>query len=220
MLPPQEVKRIGVPAGLPIDLKQALALLLGLRPFGVLSRMASSSLAPVAPASQPLLELHIVRHGETTANRAGIIQGQSLDPAFKLTELGESQAHAAGESWRGQQWWRVVASDLPRARQTAEIILSHRESAPEPSLQLEPLLRECAVGARTGKRIGVKESAARQEILQQDPSAVIPPHETAEDMAARARVFLQNLTHEAVESRVVAARVLVVRYQTHPHTPD
>ncbi len=43
-------------------------------------------------AEEHLLRLVIVRHGETTANAADIIQGQSLDPSFRLTELGRAQA--------------------------------------------------------------------------------------------------------------------------------
>ena len=45
-------------------------------------------------AEEHLLRLVIVRHGETTANAADIIQGQSLDPSFRLTELGRAQASA------------------------------------------------------------------------------------------------------------------------------
>ena len=44
------------------------------------------------------MRLLIVRHGETTANAAGICQGQSLNPDYKLTELGMAQARAGGEA--------------------------------------------------------------------------------------------------------------------------
>ena len=40
-------------------------------------------------AARPLVTLHVVRHGETTANRSRIIQGQSDYP---LTEAGREQA--------------------------------------------------------------------------------------------------------------------------------
>lgn len=72
-----------------------------------------------AANNAPLLRLLIVRHGETTANKAGIIQGQSLDPSYKLTELGVAQAKAAGTTLDGRAFWKVVSSDLPRCKETA-----------------------------------------------------------------------------------------------------
>jgi broad specificity phosphatase PhoE len=68
-----------------------------------------------------LVRLTIVRHGETTANADGIIQGQSLDASYRLTELGVQQAKAAGQALAGKIWWKVFCSDLPRARETVGI---------------------------------------------------------------------------------------------------
>jgi len=64
------------------------------------------------------IQLTIVRHGETVANASHIIQGQSPDPSFKLTELGASQAQVVGKVLRGRTWWKVLCSDLPRTRET------------------------------------------------------------------------------------------------------
>jgi phosphohistidine phosphatase SixA len=71
-------------------------------------------------AAAPELELWIVRHGETEANRAGIVQGQSESP---LSPLGAAQARRAAAALAGRRWWRVVSSDLGRTRQTAELLL-------------------------------------------------------------------------------------------------
>jgi phosphohistidine phosphatase SixA len=65
-----------------------------------------------------LIRLIIVRHGETTANALNILQGQSLDPSYKLTEMGALQAQAVGRALREEKWWKVVCSDLPRTRET------------------------------------------------------------------------------------------------------
>ena len=66
------------------------------------------------------LEITIVRHGETDANRAGIIQGQSES---SLSPLGRSQAALAREPLRGAVWWRIISSDLGRCRQTVQLVL-------------------------------------------------------------------------------------------------
>jgi broad specificity phosphatase PhoE len=67
------------------------------------------------------VELTLVRHGQSTANRDGILQGQSDAP---LSELGRRQAAHVG-SWfaaRSMAWEAVYASPLSRARDTALII--------------------------------------------------------------------------------------------------
>jgi phosphohistidine phosphatase SixA len=68
------------------------------------------------------IQLTIVRHGETVANASHIIQGQSPDPSFKLTELGASQAQVVGKVLQGRAWWKVLCSDLPRTRETVSIL--------------------------------------------------------------------------------------------------
>src|SRR5690349_12805914 len=67
------------------------------------------------------MELTLVRHGQSTANRDGILQGQFDAP---LTELGRRQASQLG-AWfaeRGMIWDAVYCSPLSRARDTARII--------------------------------------------------------------------------------------------------
>lgn len=62
-----------------------------------------------------------LRHGESTGNVAGLLQGQSDYP---LTEKGVRQAQALAEQWRSANvifdW--VITSPLQRALQTAEIV--------------------------------------------------------------------------------------------------
>ena len=70
------------------------------------------------------MELTLVRHGQSTANRDGILQGQYDAP---LSELGRRQASQVG-AWfvqRGMAWDAVYCSPLGRARDTARIISEH-----------------------------------------------------------------------------------------------
>ncbi|KDQ61153.1 hypothetical protein JAAARDRAFT_124117 [Jaapia argillacea MUCL 33604] len=57
--------------------------------------------------------IYIVRHGETSANRQGIIQGQ-LDT--KLNEEGVEQARLVGRTLEHVEWDAAWTSDLSRAK--------------------------------------------------------------------------------------------------------
>ena len=63
------------------------------------------------------MTLILVRHGRTTANAGGLLQGHVDNP---LDELGRRQAEAIAAALGGLDDPRVVSSPLLRARQTAE----------------------------------------------------------------------------------------------------
>jgi len=75
------------------------------------------------------MDLILVRHGESSANVEGRLQGQRDYP---LTRRGRAQAHAlAVWSQRvGLSWDAAYCSPLSRAKETAEIIVQARASAP------------------------------------------------------------------------------------------
>ena len=60
--------------------------------------------------------LILIRHGQTTYNATGRMQGH-LDT--ELSELGYEQARAAARLLQDQGVSKIVASDLLRARETA-----------------------------------------------------------------------------------------------------
>ena len=61
----------------------------------------------------------LLRHGESQANRAGLLQGRADIP---LTENGQRQAERLAETWlaSGIQFNAIISSPLERARHTAE----------------------------------------------------------------------------------------------------
>lgn len=68
--------------------------------------------------------LLLVRHGETDWNADGRLQGQTDRP---LSEYGRRQARQLGEQLRNEEladrrFQAIYASDLSRARETAEIV--------------------------------------------------------------------------------------------------
>ena len=95
-----------------------------------------------------------IRHAQSTMNAAGLWQGQANPP---LSEEGRGQAHALGERLEGESLSVLVASDLRRARETAEIAGRRLGIA----TRLEPGLRELDVGDWSG--------LARDEIARRWP---------------------------------------------------
>ena len=91
-----------------------------------------------------MAQLLIVRHGESEWNALGRWQGWADPP---LSPQGEEQARAAIEPLRGQGLQAVVASDLQRARRTAEILA---EGLGLGDVHIDEGLRERNVGEFTG----------------------------------------------------------------------
>ena len=87
--------------------------------------------------------LVLVRHGETDWNRDGRIQGQTDVP---LNDRGREQARQLAEELVGSEFDAVYASDLARARETAEIVAA-RTGLP---VILDADLRELDFGAWEG----------------------------------------------------------------------
>lgn len=73
--------------------------------------------------TEPSSVYHItfLRHGESVGNAEGRYQGQA---DFPLTERGRGQARILGQRWlsENREFDAIIASPLPRARETAEII--------------------------------------------------------------------------------------------------
>lgn len=130
--------------------------------------------------------LYLVRHGETVDNARQIMQGQTQG---ELNETGLKQAKEVAEKFRMEHLDAIVASDLNRSIQTAEIIA--RPHGLE--LTITPLLRERDWGDFTGRFI---------------PSLKVEPFpdnvETMEALLARAGRFLEFIKSNFPEKKVLA----------------
>ena len=103
--------------------------------------------------------LYLVRHGETEWNKKGIVMGQKDSP---LTPEGIEQAQVIAGEFRHVNFDAVFASDLSRAKRTAEIIKLERELA----VTTSKLLRERSSGHYEGEPVaGYRE--AIQHLLEQ-----------------------------------------------------
>ena len=93
---------------------------------------------------QPVV-IHLVRHGESTWNAEGRLQGQVAD--VPLTHRGRGQARRAAAQLAGRGVDALVTSDLVRAAQTAHEVGVATGLVPVP----EPALREQALGELQGR---------------------------------------------------------------------
>lgn len=142
-----------------------------------------------------MLRILLIRHGETALNQSARFQGQSHLP---LSEAGILQAQAVARRLSGQAISQIFSSDLPRARQTAEIIAASCWSDPATvvsRLHLEPRLREIDFGAWEG--LTLQEILLRypDEIAawQADPHAAPPAGESIVQVIQRVDGWLNEL---------------------------
>jgi broad specificity phosphatase PhoE len=144
-----------------------------------------------------------VRHGESTWNELGLIQGQN-DRA-ELTDEGRDQARAVAGTLKSLGFDRLVTSDLARARQTAEIIGSELDLAPTPDI----LLRERCFGVLEGQPQEMLDSRSSGIVdgVFVDPDARPEGGESFRDVVARVGVFV-----EATRDAMDGERLLVVTH--------
>jgi broad specificity phosphatase PhoE len=151
------------------------------------------------------VELTLVRHGQSIANRDGIMQGQSDAP---LSELGRRQASQLGEWFaaRAMEWDAVYCSPLSRARDTARIITDRLGRA----APLEnPDLLEVHAGemqGKTGPVLRVEHASFYARGLDGLGDYSEFGGESYEAVQTRARRFLAMLTdrHGRASERVLA----------------
>ena len=101
----------------------------------ILLLLTPPSYAAMPAGARPLiLRLHMVRHGETEANKANYVLGQRESP---LTTKGINQAAALGTFLGGdgrrqrQTFWKAYASDYDRTLKTARLILGSADEGEE-----------------------------------------------------------------------------------------
>ncbi|NQT38382.1 MAG: histidine phosphatase family protein [Planctomycetes bacterium] len=133
--------------------------------------------------------VYLIRHGESTYNADGRIQGQSDPP---LSELGLQQARAVAAAMTRMPIELVVASPLRRAMQTAELVA-------EPlglPIRVDDRLMEVHVGVFQDKLRADLETLFPEELrrwLSGDPDFIIPGGESRRQLARRGRAAIDDL---------------------------
>ena len=95
--------------------------------------------------SETQFKITFLRHGESTGNADGVIQGQADLP---LTPRGQQQAQRLARLWAQQniRFDQVICSPLKRARETAEIVAA----ALNTPIQFDPIWMERSFGSLEG----------------------------------------------------------------------
>lgn len=165
---------------------------------------APASNAPGSSAPQPRrphTELVLIRHGVTAWNRERRFQGQ-ID--IGLDEEGLAQAALTGRRLAAWQVDAVYASDLTRARQTAEPIAAARRLP----MRIEPRLRERHYGSfegRTHEELERLQADAWRRWRQREPDFALPGGgESLRAFHARVAAALGDLARAHPGQTVVA----------------
>lgn len=162
-------------------------------------------LALATPAFAREGSLVIVRHGESTWNRAGRFSGWTDVP---LTRRGRAQARAAARSLGDLRFDRAFASDLGRAVETGKLILQGRGQATLP-ITRRPSLRERNYGDLQGMRHDAADAAygaARVSRWRRFWTSRPPNGESLRDTSRRA---VRTLTDEILPAVRAGEHVLV-----------
>jgi 2,3-bisphosphoglycerate-dependent phosphoglycerate mutase len=125
--------------------------------------------------------LYCVRHGESTHNAAGRIQGQADIP---LSDFGRRQSQAVAEALAAQGIDVIYSSPLCRALETAEIVARHLKLG----VRTDARLMEINAGIfqnRLRAEIGERYPAEFARWVAGDPDFVIPGGESRNDLIRR-----------------------------------
>ncbi|EOI3546904.1 2,3-diphosphoglycerate-dependent phosphoglycerate mutase GpmB [Cronobacter dublinensis] len=128
-----------------------------------------------------MLQVYLVRHGETQWNAERRIQGQSDSP---LTEKGEHQAMQVAQRAKALGITHIISSDLGRTRRTAEIIAQGCGC----HVILDARLRELDMGILERRHLDTltdEEEGWRRQLVNGTPDGRIPQGESMQEVSDR-----------------------------------
>jgi len=140
------------------------------------------------------MQFYLVRHGESEANIAGYINDDPTKPVA-LTGKGRAQAATAATALRGVLFTHAYASQFPRARETAAIILAGREL---------PLVIDARLNERHSGLDGQPVEVSN-DLVRPDPVRIKPVKgESFLEQMARLKGFLDEFAQCQPEGVVLA----------------
>ncbi|MDI7493783.1 2,3-diphosphoglycerate-dependent phosphoglycerate mutase GpmB [Cronobacter dublinensis] len=128
-----------------------------------------------------MLQVYLVRHGETQWNAERRIQGQSDSP---LTEKGEHQAMQVAQRAKALGITHIISSDLGRTRRTAEIIAQGCGC----DVILDARLRELDMGILERRHLDTltdEEEGWRRQLVNGTLDGRIPQGESMQEVSDR-----------------------------------
>jgi broad specificity phosphatase PhoE len=140
------------------------------------------------------MKIFLIRHGESEGNLINEIN-DNPNRIVNLTSRGRAQAEAASSRLSGMSFIGAYASEFPRARQTAEILLQNRGI----QLQIDARLNE--------RRSGMDGLPAHtfNDLIRSNPLRIKPPlGESFLEQMERLRNFLDETASLYPEGAVLA----------------
>jgi len=129
------------------------------------------------------MKITLVRHGESAANVAGIINDDPARPV-NLTERGRAQAETASNALRAVRYTQAYVSEFPRAQQTAEILLRQHDC---------PLHIDARINERKTGMDGLPVKAFHDRV-RPDPLRIKPEQgESFMEQMERLRSFMDEI---------------------------
>lgn len=129
--------------------------------------------------------IYLVRHGQTDWNKQGLYQGHTNVP---LNKLGLKQAKAVAEVLKPIHFDSIIASDLDRARITAEYIYEGRNVAFKTDKRLQEI------------NFGEWEGLTYNQINERWPNGIFTMYRSPEKLS-----LPQGETFEQVQTRAWSA---------------
>lgn len=146
-----------------------------------------------------MLKILFTRHGQTTRNVDGIIQGNDHGD---LHEKGIEQIKKLAERLETEKIDLIFSSDSPRCKVTAEEVAKKRVIP----IEYTTLLRE----KENGDWVGKNHKEVNWDELEGDFETKKTPHgENLIEVRERARLFMENLLNQYKDTRLT---ILVVSH--------
>ncbi|KAJ1860022.1 hypothetical protein LPJ73_001567 [Coemansia sp. RSA 2703] len=145
------------------------------------------------------IDLILARHGETSANAQGIMQGSLVN--LPLNDLGRRQASALAEGMKDRNVDWIVTSKLDRAIETARYVAKYHSSAP---LTCDERLNEISWGEADGKDIKTVDPIVKpvtQGWVSGDFDAKILGGESANECKERILAAFGDILNEARKNK-------------------
>lgn len=132
------------------------------------------------------MQIYVVRHGETDANKNGYTQGWTDDP---LNKNGIILAEITGQRMKDIRFDYCISSPLIRARETAQIIL--RESDNSVSLSFDDRIKEINFGSF--ERMSIRDERVIRFLKEPVIDYRFPDGESIKAVMERTQEFLKEL---------------------------
>ena len=156
------------------------------------------------------MKIYVIRHGETDANKQGILQGRTNTP---VNESGIKLAKLTGKAMKGIVFDVCFSSPLERAMQTAKIVL--KESGNYTPIFTDARIIEFSMGLYEGKSVKDTDpelSAIMKQYI--DNPLDMPPFPEGENVRMvmkRTQKFLYELSKKDYNNVLVSTHGCALR---------